>query len=498
MKRWIAALVLAHAAVASAAPRVLTLHDALALAIAHNPTLAAARIAVVDAEGQELHARGAYQPALELTAGAEDARNDPRSSLFPQDLRHAQVAGSAKVIWPFADGSQLALRAAAITARVTTRLPVADTYEDSTVTTVTPTVEATWNEPLWGGRQAGAAVAAELQARRTAAQLDELATAEQIVRAVDHAYWQLYLAQQELAIHRQSVELADGQLRVVKAEIARGVRPPLAAAEVEEELARRREDQLVAQGAVAERSIALARLVGLPIDGELAAGDAPPPGAERPEVPASELVRAALAHGLRLEAARRRGDGAGFELAKVEDDARWRVDAYVHGSLSQPGDDARAALTATAGYAGWVVDGGLTIRLPLGTAAARGATDSARAELVRRRIEVADLEAQIAADATGAANRLEVAAQRRAALSRSAQLAQQNLDAEQRRWERGDTSSFEVLRRQAALADARLRVERARIDERAAATDVEALTGALLVPHRIATGGLVANPGKRE
>jgi outer membrane protein len=497
MKRWIAALVLAPA-VASAAPRALTLHDALALAIAHNPTLAAARIAVVDAEGQELHAQGAYQPALELTAGAEDARNDPRSSLFPQDLRHAQIAGAAKLTWPFADGSQLALRVAAITARVTTRLPVADTFEDSTASTVTPTVEATWNEPLWGGRQAGAAVAAELQARRAAAQLDELATAEQIVRAVDHAYWQLVLAQQELAIRRQGVELADGQLRVVKAEIARGVRPPLAAAEVEEELARRREDQLVAQGAVAERSIALARLVGLPIDGELAAGDAPPPGAERPEVPASEVVRAALAHSLRLEAARRRGDGAAFELAKVEDDARWRVDAFVHGSLSQPGDDARTALAATAGYAGWFVEGGLTVRLPLGTAAARGATDSARAELVRRRIEVADLEAQIAADATGAANRLEVAAQRRAALSRSAQLAQQNLDAEQRRWERGDTSSFEVLRRQAALADARVRVERARIDELAAATDVEALTGALLPHHRIATGALVANPGKRE
>jgi outer membrane protein TolC len=493
MKLWIAAVVLLPAAVAGAAPRALTLQDALALALRHNPTLASARVAVVDAQGRELHARGAYQPTLELTASAQDARNDPRASPFPLDLHREQVVAQATITQPFSDGSRLTLRAEAVAGQTTTRVPTGDAASDLTLEAVTPTIEVTFNEPLWGGRRAGRADAAELRALRSAAQLDELATAEQVVRDAEHAYWQLYLAQQELAIRGHAVELADGQLRVVKAEIARGTRPPLAAAEVEDELARRREDQLVAQGAVAERSIALARKLGLPVDGELAAGDPPP---HRPATAASDIVHAALAHSPRLQAAMRRGDGAAFELAKVEDGARWRVDAFVHGSLSQPGDDARAALAATAGYGGWMIETGITVRLPLGTAAARGATDSARAQLVRQRIEVADVEAEVAAAATGAANRLGVAVQRRAALARSVELAQQNLDAEQRRWQRGDTTSFEVLRRQTALADTQLRAERARIDEIAAGTDVEALTGALLPNRRVVVADALAGTGE--
>lgn len=488
MKLWIAAVVLLPA-VAGAAPRALTLPDALALALRHNPTLAAARVAVVDAQGRELHARGAYEPTLEITASAQDARNDPRISPFPEDLHREQVVAQATITQPFRDGSRLALRASAAAGQTTTRTLNGDASQDITIETVTPTIDLTFDEPLWGGRGAGPAEAAQLRALRGAAELDEQAAIEQIVRDVEHAYWELYLAQQEQGIRRHAVELADGQLRVVKAEIARGTRPPLAAAEVEEELARRHEDQLVAQGAVAERSIALARLLGLPVDGELAAADVPP---SRPAVAASEIVRAALAHSPRLLAAMRRGDAAAAELAHADDDARWRVDAFVHGSLSQSGDGVRAALGATAGYGGWLIEAGVRVRLPLGSAAARGATDSARAQLVRRRIDVADTEAEVAAAATGAANRLEVAVARRAALARSVELAQQNLDAEQRRWQRGDTTSFEVLRRQTALADTQLRAERARIDELAAATDVEALTGALLASRRIVTSDRLA------
>src|SRR5213078_3339041 len=240
----------------------------------------------------------------------------------------------------FADGSRLALRVEAVAGRNTARVPAGDATSDLTVETVTPTIELTFTEPLWGGRQAGRAEAAELEALCGAAELDAQAAAEQIVRDVEHAYWQLYLAQQEVAIRSHAVELADGQLRVVRAEIVRGTRPPLAAAEVEEELARRREDQLVAQGAVAERSIALARLLGLPVDGELAAGDAP---REHPAAAAPDIVHAALAHSPRLAAAGRRGDGAASALARVEDEARWRVDAFVHGQLSQPADGVRAA-----------------------------------------------------------------------------------------------------------------------------------------------------------
>src|SRR5690242_19585104 len=137
MKPWIAAVVLLPA-VAGAAPRALSLQDALALALRHNPTLASARVAVVDAQGRELAARGAYEPTLELTASAQDARNDPRISLFPQDLHHDQVVAQATITRPFLDGSRLALRVEAIAGRATTRIPVGDAVSDTTLDTVTP------------------------------------------------------------------------------------------------------------------------------------------------------------------------------------------------------------------------------------------------------------------------------------------------------------------------------------------------------------------------
>ncbi|HUJ61364.1 MAG TPA: TolC family protein, partial [Kofleriaceae bacterium] len=420
------------------------------------------------------------------TTSGQSARHDPRAMPFIQELMREQATAAASVTKPLRDGGRLAVQVEADEAKVTSFVPEGVINSNFTQTTMTPLVEARWDEPLLGGRIAGPAHTAALDALHGAAELDELATAEQVVRDVERAYWQLYLAQQELAIFGGAVALAQGQLDFVRAEIARGTRAPLAAAEVEEELARRREDELVARGALAERSLALAQLLGLPPDSELAAADTPrqvAPGAR------ADIVRAALAHSPKLRAASARGDAAGFELAKAEDDGRWRLDAYLSGTLSAPADRTRDALYATAGYGGWTIEAGFTLKLPLGDATARGKRDGARARLVGARIEVADVAAEVASAATRAANQLELAGARRLALARSVELAQQNLDAEHKRWQRGDGTSFELLRRQAAVADAQLREARARVDELSAAADVDALTGELLARDHVAIAG---------
>jgi outer membrane protein TolC len=143
------------------------------------------------------------------------------------------------------------------------------------------------------------------------------------------------------------------------------------------------------------------------------------------------------------------------------------------------------ALVRAAGYGGWTVEAGVAIRIPLGDRARRAAVAAARARLVEARTQIAEVDAAVAATTARERHRLRLAARRRVALTRSIELAEANLAAETRRWERGDGTTFDVLRRQSLLADARLRAVRARVDELDARAGLDAATGRLLARYGV-------------
>ncbi|HEX7699174.1 MAG TPA: TolC family protein [Kofleriaceae bacterium] len=455
----------------------LGLHDAIASAVASNPALAHATLVLDEAESAQLADRGTYDPRLEVQTLAHSERAQPRAlSPLTQLLANDTIRSSVAIVKTDEDGSELRVGIGIERDIETTRLVGNGTHQDFDQHTITPRVEAKLREPLLGGRRTADAIRDRLAADRDGAKLDREATAAQVLRDVEHAYWQLYLAQQEVSIRHDATTAGESQLRQANAEIERGARPRLAAAEIEEELARRREDELVATGAVGERSLDLARLLGIVPTSELRASD---------RIGELDAPKVTTETAPQLRAAEARTRAAAASVVEADDRTRWQLDATLTGSLSTPRDRTRAAIDATAGYGGFVVELAVTLRVPLTDRAAEGARVAAHARYLEAGVARGDAAAELATEVARWTNRRDVARQRRDALQRARELADQNLAAEQNRWERGDTTSYEVLRRQAAVGDARLRVERAKIDEIDADTALAAATGELLARRGI-------------
>ena len=87
--------------------------------------------------------------------------------------------------------------------------------------------------------------------------------------------------------------------------------------------------------------------------------------------------------------------------------------------------------------------------------------------------------------ATRAAQRAQAALANIALGDQAIDLAEQNVAAEQKRFELGKTNNFEVVRRLDELEQARLRQASAVADYLAARADLDGLSGAILARYRI-------------
>lgn len=471
-------LVALGATPALAAPRHLTLREAVAIGIARNPDLGIATMAATAAEADAEGAAGAFAPVLALDASVAVDRLDPAASPIARDVTQDRGVGRVAVTKRFERGSAVELEVTATFARRTLRIPVSEQLVDIPLEAVTPRAALSWTEPFAGGRGAGSAERRRLAALQEATRLERAALAATVVRDIERAYWELHVAEREVAIRGESVAFLEEQIKIVEAEVARGARARLAATELEDERARRVEDALVAEAALSERSLALARVLGLEPTTALRASDRPP----RAKVP-DPALDAGRATAPRLAAATAHGSAAAAALDRIEDETRIRVDGFVRASVSSESTTMADAVSRAAGYPGWTVETGLAMRIPLTGQARRGATGAARARLLQARIEATDVEAELASAILRERHRIELATARRAALARSIGLAETILVAEQRKWARGDGTSFEVSRREAALADVKLRALRAHVDQLDACASLEAVLGTLLERH---------------
>lgn len=461
-------------AVADTTQRI-TLERAITLAQRGNPALADASLAVIEADGSELRARGVFDASLEAATTIGRDRHDPRQSPLTQQVAADQVRGSLAIRKRFTTGTEAAVTLSATRGATTQRFAANGLPNDLATTTVSPQIDIELTQSLWGGRRAAALRVTAATSARNAADHGRRAAAAAVTRDIIRAYYELAFSEREVAIRSATATATAEQLRIVTLEIERGARPRQAAAEIEEEVARRREETLIATGAMSERSLELARLLGLPPTTVLRADSLPE--LAQPTAPAvsERAIESVTASDPRVAAALERTVALARELAAVDDETRWQIDAFVRGTIGADADRVRDALAATAGYRGWAVEAGLTVRAPLASHTRRGGLDAARARLVRARIEVAETQSRVAREAHQEVARIAIADQRQAALARSIELAEHNLAAEQRRWDRGDSTAFELLRRHTLVGEARLRATRAVVDRLIAAASLASL-----------------------
>lgn len=469
-------------------PLPLTLRGAVALALRQNPELAAAGAELAAAAGAELAARGLDDPVLSASGTGRVRRAGAGAGLAvpPAD----EVSATLQLAQPLSTGGRVALGIE--TGHVRARLPGADPTSPPTVGQSTHALQLTLEQPLLRGF--GAPVARADQRRsafgRQLAGAERAVAVTGLLRDVVSGYWRLAHAGRELELRRASASAARQQLERVHANIAVGKLPPSASAEIEVVIVLRDDAVLLAEQALIEREQALGRLCGLRAAERLQAVE-PLPAidlAAPSQRSFSATVAAALAQSPELHALRARGQAAAVEVEVQENALLPRLDLALAGGPLGSAPSARGAVEQLAGLDSYALFASLSLELPLLRRVARGELQSASQRSRRAQLDQAAVVAQLRAAAATGLGLLETARRRAALLVPSQRAAALDLEAEQARFEVGRASSFDVLRRQDALAAVQLSLLGAELQGLEAEALLGALTGELLARHGASSG----------
>ena len=452
----------------------LTRDDAIRLAVENNPDLAASRFDPAISDERISAAKAAYVPTLQ-TGWRRDSQNQPPTSFFggTEGLETGIWSANAAVtqLMPWGGGNYLF---GVDTSRTTTNNLIS-TFNPST----SARLQFSFSQPLWRGFEIDP-VRAEIDiATRNRSITDTLVEEEFVGTSADaeRAYWRLVAANAQVNVQQRALDLATELERTNRARVDVGQSPPLDLVAARAEVAQRRENLIVARTTARQAEDQLRTLI---LDERrpdfwnmrIEPADGVPPVGPPPDIDAA--VRRALAERTDLVRARKEIEivETGIQLAKNETKPDLRVEASyltdgAGGTRLQrtggfPGTIIGTETTAyssvlgqvlTFDYPTWTV--GMTFTYPLGKSAAEANLARARIEKDQASTRLRSLEVAAVREVREAAWLLEQNQQRIETAQLSRELAEQRLEAEQKRFDVGMSTSFLVIQAQRDLAIAR-------------------------------------------
>jgi outer membrane protein TolC len=467
--------------VAASAPQVRRMNadEAVQLALENNLGI---RVARIDPQIQDLNivnARTGWTPSLSTTFQTNS--NDAPNQNF--------LAG--------AQGSRTSSDQFASSVGVQQVLPWGGNYEvgwdssrfnsNSSFSTFSPQLRSSlvlnYNQPLlrnWGIDQVRQQILVSSK-NREISDVSLRQTIAVTTRTVRNAFWDLAYANASLGVQQQSLDLAQESLRDTRSRVEIGTTPPIDIVQAEAEVARRREAVIVAQGQIGNAEDALRTLVFDPNMPDFWTVRIEP--SELPEfrvvpVDIEGAVRNALSRRTDLEQVRKTIEEDDINIRFFRNQRLPDVSANVNYGLQGLGGTFLERGTGPFGpgtgdvtgssirgfgtvlgdlfqntYPNWTAS--LNISYPIGTS-------SAEANLARTQLERTQTQTRLRNQELQVAQQVRIAArevmtnQQRVESSRSArQLAERQLEAEQRKFEAGTSTNFLVIQSQRDLALAR-------------------------------------------
>jgi outer membrane protein TolC len=470
----------------SASGEPLTEAGTVDLAARHNPTLRAALLQLRGAQLEVQSEEDRYAPLLTLDAGLTHTATpfliDDGTAISRSSDAQAGVAASKHLPWGtdlrlrLGGSWQLGTRDALFSSLIGGGRELGPGYGlNARFSLVQPLLRG-------AGRDVGEAALNAARARRTAAERSRDRIASEVLRDVLIAYWELWAANATIGIEEQSRAVAEQQRDEARARVATGSLAPMAVLTFETQVATRAESVLAARTELERRRAELQRRIGARATGVLRAApsEAAPPSPSGGTSPEAAVQRALAESGLVRERA------AAVELADVQartasDPLRPRFDleAYVQAE-GLGNDDVGPAATGLAELDAVSAHVGLIYEAPL--SGSRQQTEAARARLggEQAREELRAAQNSVAAEVQVALVQLDAGRERLALAEQTAQIAEQQLRAEQARLASGASTPLAVVEAEDALRGARLRIARARADWVVAGITLDHLTGRLL------------------
>jgi outer membrane protein len=316
------------------------------------------------------------------------------------------------------------------------------------------------------------------------------------VRNVKNAYWDLVYAINNLAVQQQSLQLAQQSYRDNRARVEIGTMAPLDIVQAEAEVAQREESVILAEAAIRRQEDLLRALISNPADRPefwtMRIEPADLPNFAPVAISVDDAVRAALANRTDLTASRKQLENNDVAIRYFRNQSLPDVNALVnYSAIGIAGtqfnlsnefpprrlNETRRGFGGALGdvfasdYPTWSFQ--LQVNYPIGASNAEANLARARLQDSQARRQLQASELQVTTQIRDLARTVQTNTQRVESTRASRALAEKRLEAEQKKFTAGMTSSFFVTQAQRDLADARNRELRAIIDYLKSVIDFE-------------------------
>ncbi|MCA9649055.1 MAG: TolC family protein [Myxococcales bacterium] len=489
------------------------LSQVLQRSIETNLDLAANAVDIQITEAQVMAALGAYDVFITAGVNGSISQTPQRGSQFTFALGTRTVGANFGVSRKLETGGNVSVTVRAT--RTLTEQPInffdanAGSYQLASYAIV-PTL--TVSHPLLRGAGLKVNRADINRARIAVSQVEATRqiTAQDLVRDIISAYWDLLFAHRDLENKRRSVELAQRQLERTQALVAAGRLSPVDAKAVEQALAARESDVINAENALLSASLDLRTLMGESLAEQDTLGVLPmtdPVVKPRPVDVQAELEGALSSNPqirqLQLGIESRRIDeivAANNRLPQLDVSGSFTpqgrsVDSVPDASTGDPGAQGSwpeafrnifsSDVRNDGLLADWTLSGQVSLTWDVQNRGPKGQHEAAVLQLEKAEVQLSQARQQVAGGVIRAANGLRTAAKVMEVADISLELAKENLEAEQARFEVGRSTNYDVLQRLDEVDRAAASALNAQINYLKALVQLQALNGEILPAYGI-------------
>ncbi len=293
---------------------------------------------------------------------------------------------------------------------------------------------------------------------------------------VENNYWDLVFSIEDLKVKQKSLQRARDLERRVRAQVEVGTLAPLEILQAQADVADREEDLLGAEDLIKDNEDTLKNLMNIPFDSLDADKDVLP--SERPafnpadNINVRESVREALTKRPDYLSRKKQLENDNIRLKYSQNQLYPTVDLF--GSLGLNGISGEAVnitqgtVTGRSQFGGgydetlanlfstkyFLWEFGLKFNYPIGNRAAKSRVTQSRLTVAQTLLDLKDLEKKIVLEVREAARQIRTEIKRVHATRAARRLAEEQLNAEEKKFEVGLSTSFNVLEFQEDLAEA--------------------------------------------
>ncbi len=498
----------------------LSLTAVLQQAIEHNVDLRSNAVDVAISEATIMSAVGAYDVFLNSGVTATNTKSPQRGSQAVFQTGNRSLSGFVGFTRKLETGGNLTLRIDANRSLVDQPANFIDPGLGSITIAqyrIAPTLTLTHPLLKNAGIKFNRTAIDRARLAMSQAEATQLNTAQNLIRDLVVAYWDVLFTKRDLANKKRSVEVARQQLERTSALVQAGRSSPVDAKAVEQSVAARQIDVIVAETSLLDRSLTLRTLMGQQFDERRVVGVTPTtdPGEIRPRmIDHQREIQIALQNNpqirqLQLAMASKRIDeieAANQRLPQLDFQGQFIPQGRSIDTIASPQRGTEAARGSWGEafrnfftenprdegrlLADYTLTGSLTLTWDIQNRTPKGNHQRVQAELRKAEMNVERIKQTVAASVIRAANSVRMTSTRMELARVSVELAQDNLSAEQARFEVGRATNFEVMQRLDQLDAAQRDALSAQVEYLKALVQLQALNSEILPAYGLELPGV--------